>query len=157
MEAGDVFILIEQEKHSLFERINDHDLLVKMTINLNESLTGFKRTLQHLDGRHVLIQHPPNQPIAPSLFSLLSLSLRTTIVLFNEHRFNEETCQSRNDQYGNSSYRRFNHSIRCGISSDEFLSRSFHASSNQSRSSIQISKQTLSFRNWKVFSQINQY
>ena len=74
MEAGDVFILIEQEKHSLFERINDHDLLVKMTINLNESLTGFKRTLQHLDGRHVLIQHPPNQPIAPSLFSLLSLS-----------------------------------------------------------------------------------
>jgi len=38
-----------------------------MKINLNESLTGFKRTIQHLDGRYVLIQHPPDQPIAPSL------------------------------------------------------------------------------------------
>jgi hypothetical protein len=39
-----------------------------MTINLNESLTGFKRTIQHLDGRYVLIQHPADQPIAPSWF-----------------------------------------------------------------------------------------
>jgi hypothetical protein len=38
-----------------------------MKINLNESLTGFKRTIQHLDGRYVLIQHPADQPIAPSL------------------------------------------------------------------------------------------
>ncbi|UJR38403.1 hypothetical protein I4U23_031072 [Adineta vaga] len=65
-EAGDVFFLIEQEKHPLFERIHENDLLLKMKINLNESLTGFKRTIQHLDGRHVLIEHPPNQPIAPN-------------------------------------------------------------------------------------------
>jgi len=66
IEAGDVCILIEQEKHSVFERINEYDLLIKMKINLNESLTGFKRTIQHLDGRYVLIQHPPDQPIAPN-------------------------------------------------------------------------------------------
>ncbi|CAF1277552.1 unnamed protein product [Adineta steineri] len=66
VEAGDVFILIEQEKHSVFERINENDLLIKLKINLNESLTGFKRTIQHLDGRHVLIQHPADQPIAPN-------------------------------------------------------------------------------------------
>jgi len=68
MEAGDVFILIEQEKHEIFQRINENDLLIKMKINLNESLTGFKRIIQHLDGRFVLIQHPPDQPIAPSWF-----------------------------------------------------------------------------------------
>lgn len=68
MEAGDVFIVIEQEKHPIFERLNEHDLQMKMKINLNESLTGFKRTIEHLDGRHVLIEHPPNQPIAPSRF-----------------------------------------------------------------------------------------
>jgi DnaJ-class molecular chaperone len=63
IEAGDVYILIEQEQHPIFERINENDLLIKMKINLNESLTGFKRTIQHLDGRYVLIQHPPDQPI----------------------------------------------------------------------------------------------
>jgi len=66
IEAGDVYILIEQEKHSVFERINEYDLLIKMKINLNESLTGFKRIIQHLDGRYVLIQHSPDQPILPN-------------------------------------------------------------------------------------------
>lgn len=66
MEAGDVFVLIEQEKHSVFERIHENDLFMKMKINLNESLTGFKKTIQHLDGRHVLIQHPADQPIIPN-------------------------------------------------------------------------------------------
>ncbi|CAF0889577.1 unnamed protein product [Rotaria sordida] len=66
IEPGDVFILIEQEKHPIFERINENDLLIKMKINLNESLTGFQRTIQHLDGRHVLIQHPPDHPMVPN-------------------------------------------------------------------------------------------
>jgi len=66
VEPGDVYILIEQEKHPIFERIHENDLLFKMKINLNESLTGFKRTIQHLDGRHVLIQHPSDQPIIPN-------------------------------------------------------------------------------------------
>lgn len=66
IEPGDVFFLIEQEKHSRFERIGENDLLMKMKINLNESLTGFKRTIEHLDGRHVLIQHPADQPIIPN-------------------------------------------------------------------------------------------
>ena len=42
-----------------------------MKINLNESLTGFKKVIQHLDGRYVLIQHPPDQPIIPSLSSFI--------------------------------------------------------------------------------------
>jgi len=66
IEPGDVFVLIEQEKHSVFERIHENDLFMKMKINLNESLTGFKKTIQHLDGRHVLVQHPADQPIIPN-------------------------------------------------------------------------------------------
>jgi len=68
MEPGDIIVIIEQEKHSIFERINDDDLLIKMKINLAESLTGFERIIKHLDGRNVLIKHPPNQPILPDSF-----------------------------------------------------------------------------------------
>jgi DnaJ-class molecular chaperone len=65
MDAGDVFFLIEQEKHPIFERVDDNNLLMKMKINLSESLTGFKRLVEHLDGRSVVIQHPADQPIVP--------------------------------------------------------------------------------------------
>jgi len=43
-----------------------------MKINLNESLTGFQRTIQHLDGRHVLIRHPADQPITPNSMKRIS-------------------------------------------------------------------------------------
>lgn len=72
IEAGDIFFLIEQEKHPRFERLGENDLLMKMKINLNESLTGFKRTIEHLDGRHVLIQHPADQPIVPHSMKRIS-------------------------------------------------------------------------------------
>jgi len=67
-----------------------------MKINLNESLTGFKRIIQHLDGRFVLIQHPPDQPIAPSWFGFFSFELKIIFFLcFN--RFNEKNSKSRDD------------------------------------------------------------
>jgi hypothetical protein len=65
-----------------------------MKINLNESLTGFKRTVQHLDGRFVLIQHPPNQPIIPSLFILFITKANKHFLLT---RFNETNPKSRDD------------------------------------------------------------
>merc|ERR1712146_447268 len=41
-------------KHRLFERRGD-DLYHKITISLKQALTGFKRTLKHLDGHEVEI------------------------------------------------------------------------------------------------------
>ena len=65
-----------------------------MKINLNESLTGFQRTIQHLDGRHVLIRHPADQPITPSL-------LEKNVIRKKEKnlfcRFNEKNIKSRYD------------------------------------------------------------
>jgi len=43
-----------------------------MKINLAESLTGFERIIKHLDGRNVLIKHPPDQPIRPDSFKRVS-------------------------------------------------------------------------------------
>jgi hypothetical protein len=64
-----------------------------MKINLNESLTGFKKVIQHLDGRYVLIQHPPDQPIIPSLSNFILLINKYIYLI----RFNEKNIKSRNE------------------------------------------------------------
>ena len=51
---GDVIMVLKQRKHRLFERRGD-DLHHKITITLKQALTGFKRTLKHLDGHEVVI------------------------------------------------------------------------------------------------------
>ena len=51
---GDVIMVLKQRKHRLFERRGD-DLYHKITISLKQALTGFKRTLKHLDGHKVEI------------------------------------------------------------------------------------------------------
>ena len=51
---GDVIMVLKQRKHRLFER-RGNDLFHKITISLKQALTGFKRTLKHLDGHEVEI------------------------------------------------------------------------------------------------------
>lgn len=41
---------------------------MKHKINLVESLCGFQLVITHLDGRKIVLKHPPNDPIAPGLF-----------------------------------------------------------------------------------------
>jgi len=64
MEPGDVIIVLQQEPHPVFERSGDN-LIMKHKINLVESLCGFQIIVTHLDGRKIVIKHPPNEPIAP--------------------------------------------------------------------------------------------
>lgn len=64
MEPGDVIVVLQQEPHALFERSGDN-LIMKHKINLVESLCGFDLVITHLDGRKVVLKHPPNDPIAP--------------------------------------------------------------------------------------------
>lgn len=61
-EAGDVLIVLQQEKHERFMR-RDLDLILKLDINLTESLCGFKIPVQHLDGRILMLIHPPGDPL----------------------------------------------------------------------------------------------
>lgn len=71
MEAGDVIIILQQEPHATFERSGD-SLIMKHKINLVESLCGFQLVITHLDGRKIVLKHPPNDPIAPGLSSVYS-------------------------------------------------------------------------------------
>jgi DnaJ family protein B protein 11 len=51
---GDLIFVVHQQPHPTFQRQGD-DLHVHFTISLLESLVGFKKTLEHLDGHVVTI------------------------------------------------------------------------------------------------------
>ena len=58
LEAGDIIIILEEKEHPIFKR-NDMDLYMKMDLNLNEALCGFKRSIKTLDGRYIIITSLP--------------------------------------------------------------------------------------------------
>ena len=64
VEPGDVVIVLHQKHHDKFQRSGD-DLLMAHTITLTEALCGFHMVLKHLDGRDLLIKHPPGQVVKP--------------------------------------------------------------------------------------------
>jgi len=47
---------------------NGDNLIMKHKINLIESLCGFQLIITHLDGRKIVLKHPPNDPIAPETY-----------------------------------------------------------------------------------------
>ena len=52
---GDLIFIIKQIPHNTFTR-QDDNLLMDMQITLLESLTGFRKTIQHVDGHEVVIE-----------------------------------------------------------------------------------------------------
>ncbi|OMH82816.1 DnaJ-like protein [Zancudomyces culisetae] len=62
-ENGDVVFTLRQIPHKLFVRKND-DLYMDFKINLLESLTGFSKSFEHLDGRVHKLEH--DDPIPPN-------------------------------------------------------------------------------------------
>lgn len=65
LEPGDIIIILEEKEHPVFKRKN-MDLIMKMDINLNEALTGFKRTIKTLDDRILIISSLPGEIIKPN-------------------------------------------------------------------------------------------
>ena len=65
-EPGDVIIEIRIKKHPVFERTGA-DLTMKADISLLEALTGFQLLINHLDGRHVLINSKKGEIIKPGV------------------------------------------------------------------------------------------
>lgn len=60
LEPGDIIIILEEKDHSIFKR-KDMDLFMKMELNLNEALCGFKRTIKTLDNRILVISLLPGK------------------------------------------------------------------------------------------------
>lgn len=64
LEPGDVIIILNEKPHDVFQRSGD-DLLMNRTISLTEALCGFSFVIRHLDGRDLLIKHPPGDVVKP--------------------------------------------------------------------------------------------
>lgn len=61
LEPGDVIIVLDQKEHPVFQR-QDNDLIMKMNLKLVEALCGFKKTIQTLDNRTLIISTQPGTP-----------------------------------------------------------------------------------------------
>ena len=55
---GDVIFILSQRPHKTFTRKGD-DLAIRIDVTLDEALSGFRRTIQHLDGRDVTLVLDP--------------------------------------------------------------------------------------------------
>ncbi|XP_075425299.1 dnaJ homolog subfamily A member 4-like isoform X2 [Ascaphus truei] len=62
LEPGDIVIVLDQRDHELFHRQEDN-LIMKMEIQLVEALCGFKKNIETMDGRILLITFPPGDVI----------------------------------------------------------------------------------------------
>jgi len=60
LEPGDIIIVLDEKEHPVFKRTGV-DLIMKMEISLTESLCGFKRTVETLDNRTLVIQTIPGE------------------------------------------------------------------------------------------------
>jgi len=60
IEAGDVIIILREAEHDVFQR-KGNELVMKMKISLNESLTGFTRSITTLDKREIAITAVPGE------------------------------------------------------------------------------------------------
>ncbi|CAJ0895531.1 6437_t:CDS:2 [Entrophospora sp. SA101] len=54
--SQDIVVILEEKPHPIFTR-NGDDLSIKITLTLLEALTGFKKTIQTLDGRTLAISN----------------------------------------------------------------------------------------------------
>lgn len=58
LEPGDVVIVLDQKEHPVFQR-QGSNLSMKMNIKLVEALCGFKKTIETLDNRMLIISTQP--------------------------------------------------------------------------------------------------
>ncbi len=64
---GDIIIVLQEKEHELFHR-DEADLIIEHKVGLTEALCGFKMTVQHLDGRVLLLNCKPGEIIQPGKY-----------------------------------------------------------------------------------------
>ncbi|XP_076448890.1 dnaJ homolog subfamily A member 2-like [Babylonia areolata] len=71
VEPGDVIIILQQKPHEVFTRTGN-DLFLTKTIGLTEALCGFSFVVRQLDGRDLVVSHPPGEVISPGMVKVVS-------------------------------------------------------------------------------------
>ncbi|XP_013408528.1 dnaJ homolog subfamily A member 1 [Lingula anatina] len=64
LEPGDIIIILEQKDHPKFKR-QSHDLIMNMDLELVEALCGFKKSIETLDKRILVISSLPGEVVKP--------------------------------------------------------------------------------------------
>ncbi|XP_078526089.1 dnaJ homolog subfamily A member 1-like [Lissotriton helveticus] len=64
LDAGDIVITLEQKEHLVFKR-QGHDLIMRMEIDLVDSLCGCRQSIRTLDNRSLLITSRQGEVIKP--------------------------------------------------------------------------------------------
>lgn len=72
LEPGDIVIVLDEKEHEIFKRSLDK-LILKMELTLTEALCGFRKTIQTLDARNLVISNLPGK------ISLLAFIVLLTI------------------------------------------------------------------------------
>lgn len=62
MEPGDIIIVLDEKEHKTFKRTGT-DLILKFNISLTDALCGFRKTIQTLDDRTLVISTVPGEVI----------------------------------------------------------------------------------------------
>jgi len=62
IEPGDVVIVLIEKKHDVFQR-KDQELIMEMEIDLVDALCGFKRSVNTLDDREIIVTAIPGEVI----------------------------------------------------------------------------------------------
>ena len=62
VEPGDVVIVLIEKKHDVFQR-KDQELIMEMDIDLVDALCGFKRSVNTLDDREIIVTAIPGEII----------------------------------------------------------------------------------------------
>lgn len=62
LSRGSVVLIIEEQEHPVIKRCNKLDLLVVINVSLVEAICGFKRVIEHIDGRKlaIVMEEPVN-------------------------------------------------------------------------------------------------
>lgn len=71
IEPGDIIVVLDEQEHAVFKR-KGSNLHMKMNIEITEALCGFKRNIETLDKRTLLVTSDPGEVIDPTKMKRLT-------------------------------------------------------------------------------------
>lgn len=70
LQPGDIVIVLEEQEHSVFKR-SKNDLIMRMPLQLVESLCGFQKVIKTLDNRDLVVTNLPGEVVKHDSFKCI--------------------------------------------------------------------------------------